>query len=341
MDRTDPARRFLPHNHVIMLTNGEEAYRSIKQALEQAQHSVRWANFYWEVGGVWEEIAALLMAASRRGVTVEVLADAYGTAAVPEAELQDLRRAGVSWRHYNRWNLSRFWRYNRRLHKKVLVIDDTIGFTGGVGVADFWAASTDRYPHAWQDAHFKVTGPVVAQMAESFRESWARVGGPVSRPPVIEQSVDSYGLPVVAINSPASGGRTAVAKLYTDLINQAQATLIVATPYFGPDRQIRAALAAAARRGVAVRLLINGPYNTHHIALQAGRHYYASLLRWGVQIYEYQPTSLHAKLVVVDARLSSVGSGNFNMRSFYHDDEFNLLSLKLRQAISSLGRYLF
>jgi cardiolipin synthase len=368
---------FVSGNRVTTFTSGRRTYDAILQEIGRAQHTIRWANFYfyWESGDAWPQIRQALIAAAQRGVAVQILADAYGTStnSMPEREINRLHQAGIDWRAYNVWRPLQFWRYNRRLHKKLLIIDGEIGFTGGIGVGDCWILSSPEYPEPWRDTHFLVHGPIIKEMIAGFNDSWQQAGGRAleSQPPKPSEA----GMRIAAVNSPAGGGRTPVAHLYTDLINQAERSLTITSAYFGPDRRARQALLAAAKRGAMVRILINGPHTNHRTALEAGRHYYALLLRAGVHIYEYQPTKIHAKLITVDGHLSSIGSGNFNMRSLRHDDEFNLviddpslattltsqfehdltesqpvswpswrarpLSIKLHQALSSLGRYLF
>lgn len=363
--------------------NATQTYPAIIKAIHQARSSIHWANFCFERGRVSKRLYPPLAAAARRGVAVRLLIDAYGSTDFNAAAINRWRQAGIEVVRFAPLQARRPWRYNHRLHKKLLIIDSTLGFTGGVGVGDFWSDPTD-FPRSWRDTHFMISGPTVAAMQHAFVQSWNRFGPqlrlddtkPVSGSRQISASPKrGEAIKMAPINSlPRGRQMTAIGRTFVALIDSAQRDITLTTAYFGPNRTVRAALQRAVQRGVRVRILANGPYVTHETARDAGRHLYPRLLRAGIQLYEYQPTKIHAKILVVDSRLCCIGSANLNFRSFYHDEEFNLVvrsrelaeqlnrdfehdlgsaheirldrwqqprSTKLRQAGLSLGRYFF
>jgi cardiolipin synthase len=368
--------QFSAGNSIKIILNGPDSYSAMLAAIAKAKDRIYFANYCFQQGVAFDRFFELLAAKAKEGVEVRVLADEYGSSRTDPSQIASLRLAGVDWQWFNPWQTGRFWRYNHRLHKKLLIIDDATAFTGGVGVADFWLQPTPEYKHFWRDTHFQIAGPIVGDMQASFVRSWNQDERHLlSAARGRDRGKHGGSTPMAPVDSHPRGGLTAVGEFYLTMIQSAQSTLTITTAYFGPDQTIRRALIAAAKRGVAVRLLVNGPFATHKVALEAGRHHYQPLLAAGVHIYEYQPTKIHAKLVVADGKISSIGSGNLNSRSLHLDEEFNIavddpkfagqleaqfekdleharqvkpaawrqrpLDRKLEQAASSLGRHFF
>ena len=305
-------------NHIARLTDATEAYPAMLDAIAAARSSVWLANFCMQRGSAFDRFYEALLAAAKRGVAVKLLLDAYGSADNDPTQLQTLQAAGVEIVWFRPRRLAAIWYYNRRLHKKLLIVDGTVGFTGGIGVADFWIAPA-QYPLAWRDTHFRVVGPMVAAMAQSFAQSWNEFS---ARPLKVRASVPN----TTATNSVPRGAlhSSPAEELLVGLITSATTELNLTTAYFSPTRRVVRALRAAAKRGVRVRVLANGPYGTHPHAIDAGRHGYTRLLASDVRIFEYQPTKIHAKITVADGAVSCIGSINLNFRSMHHDEEFNL-----------------
>lgn len=354
-------------NTIQTLVEAAEAYPAMLQAIASARKSIRFANYCMVPGEAFDRFSKALVAATAHGVTVQILLDAHWSYVADLAHFKALLAAGVELRWERRFQPLHPLRYNHGLHKKLLIIDNKCGFSGGIGVGDCWLKATPGFPAAWRDTHFAVTGPIVRTLAEAFDQSWE--GQEVQPTP----SDDA----ITPINSQSHGWPqlTPVGKTMLDLITTTKKQLTITTSYFSPSRPIVHALQQAARRGVRIRILTNGPYCTHASARDAGRHLYGSLLAAGIPIYEYQPTKIHAKTITSDGEVSLIGSANLNFRSLYHDAEFSLLirnrklaaqldelfehdlqqateitpaawakrpgTARLRQATLSLARYIF
>jgi cardiolipin synthase A/B len=304
-------------NTIQTLLEAAEAYPAILDAITDAKESIRFANYCMVPGEAFGRFGEALAEAAGRGVAVQIMLDRYGSQDTYPQHLAALLEAGVELRWKREFEPRHPFRYNQGLHKKLLIIDNKNGFLGGVGIGDFWLGSTPRYPAAWRDTHFAVTGAVVGALTSAFDQSWE---GEKAQP------LPGYDT-TTPINSQSKGWPqlAPVGKTMLDLIAATTKQLNITTGYFGPSRPIARALRAAARRGVRIRVLTNGPYCTHIAARDAGRHLYGPLLAAGIHIYEYQPTKIHAKVITSDGPTSLIGSANLNFRSLYHDEEFSLL----------------
>ena len=319
-------------NRVTVLENGDEIFPAMLEAIRQARGSVDLLTYVYWSGRIALEVAGALAEADERGVEVRVLLDAYGAAKMPEEVKARLQDGGVTvaWFHPIRWyNLNRL---NHRTHRKVLVIDDSIAFTGGVGIAREWTGDA-RNPDEWRDDHFLLEGPIVRPLAGAFAENWRDATGEVlaegvsfARGSVSGMDPDSSGSAriVPAVTAPR-GDFSTIALLYWMALARARESVDIVTPYFVPDGSVLEALAAGARRGLRVRLLVPGPHNDSWLVRVSSAHLLGDLLDAGVEVYEYQPTMLHQKTVVVDGRWSVIGSANFDNRSFELNDEIALL----------------
>ena len=318
-------------NTIQPLLNAEGTYPAMLAAIAAAKTSIKFANYCMLPGVVFQQFSRALTEAASRGVQVQIVLDAYYSRAIQSHHYtDDLLAAGVQLRWRRRFQPLHPLRYNHGLHKKLLIIDNKVGFTGGVGVGDFWQQATSRHPKPWCDTHFKLTGPVAATMAAAFNQSWR--DGPVTSP-------TSSSAAITVINSQPSRWPqlSSVGEAVLILIQGAEHQLNVTTAYFNPSRPVAQALQEAARRNVQVRILTNGPYCTHPSARDAGRHSYAPLLKVGIHIYEYQPSIIHTKVITSDDATSLVGSANLNFRSLYHDEEFSLL-IKNKELTTQLDK---
>lgn len=273
-----------------------------------------------------QKLAQALEAAASKGMLAYVLADAYGSRHIDDKFIHRLRKSGVIWTWHNPVNAFNIAKLNHRLHKKLLIIDNRLSFTGGLGFAEWWMNGDDGYPSAWKDAHFAIEGPVVNEMQKSFIASWNQQAEDQFRLVFNPEANETPGEVLMsAIESMPNNLGSAAGKHYLELVNSATSSLYITMAYFGPPKVLRAALIEAAKRGVRVNLMLNGPYSTHPFVTEAGRRWYRPLLQSGVHIYEYQPSKIHSKLITVDGKLTSIGSANLNFRSFYSDEEFNIL----------------
>lgn len=302
-------------NRVELLVNGDRIFPPMLEAIRNARESVNLLTYIYWTGDIATTFAEELAAAARRGVEVRVLLDAYGAKKMHRRCLDTMRDAGceVAWYHPVSWRSLRV--INQRTHRKILVVDGRVGFTGGVGIAAEWTGDAQDADH-WRDNHFRLRGPVVAYLQGSFAENWRQATREVLAGKALFPELDAEGdAEIVAINADASDRYTDIALVYWVLFHSARRRVSISTPYFAPDPRLELGLHDAARRGVEVTLLVPGPHQDSRLIRHASRTYYRRLLDAGVRLYEYQPTLLHTKTVLVDGKWALIGSSNFDARS--------------------------
>jgi cardiolipin synthase len=311
----------LDGNLVTPLRNGAEIFPAMLAAIESASRTVTFETFIYWSGQVARKFAAALLAAARRGVKVHVLMDGMGCNCVSDPALGELRDAGVELEIYH---FSNFARINHRTHRKLLVIDGEVGFTGGVGIADQWDGNA-RCPEEWRDSHYRVQGPVVAQMQAAFLDNWMKTRAAVLHGEKYFPTLKTVGAHQCQMfkSSPMEGSESA-RLMYLLSLTAAEESIKVGNAYFVPDDLTAETLVAAVRRGVVVEILVPGEQMDSGMVRAASRHRWGGLLRNGVRIFEYQPTMYHCKAMIIDQRWTSVGSANFDNRSFRLNDEANL-----------------
>jgi len=311
-------------NHVETLINGERIFPSMLQAISGAQRSIDFETYIYWSGEIGKRFAAALSERARAGVKVNVLVDWLGSQKMDEESIEAMTQAGVDFRVYRplRWyNLSRV---NNRTHRKLLVVDGRIGFTGGVGIADNWTGNAQD-PEHWRDNHYRIEGPAVAQMQAAFMDNWTKVSGSVLHSEQYFPSQQTFGKQYAQVfHSSSQGGSASTHLMYLLSIAAATRTLDLAMAYFVPDEVTSEALVTAMKRGVRVRLILPGQHNDTDLVRNASRASWGPLLQAGALIHEFQPTTYHVKLLIVDGLWSSVGSTNFDVRSFRLNDEANL-----------------
>jgi cardiolipin synthase len=306
----------LDGNAVQMLLNGDQIFPAMLGSIRDARQSVNLLSYiYWE-GRIGEQFAHALSDAARRGVQVRVLVDAVGGARMNRELIDEMRRAGChfAWFHPLRWySLKRF---NNRTHRKVMVVDGRVGFTGGVGIGQVWTGHAQD-PEHWRDDQFRVEGPVVRYLQGSFAVNWREATGEVLAGAAMFPTLAPAGsTPIVPIDAAPGANISQIGFVYWTLFHSAQHEIRITTPYFVPDPDLDLGIAAAAQRGVKVTLLVPGPHQDSALSGDAGQTYYKRLLQAGVKIYEFQPTMLHTKAVTVDGHWAIIGSPNFDSRSF-------------------------
>ncbi|MEI6001890.1 cardiolipin synthase [Paraburkholderia bengalensis] len=311
-------------NRFEVLVNGDEIFPSLLEGIASAQKTITFETFIYWSGEIGERIARALSDKAREGVAVHVLLDWVGSQKMDPRYLQMLRDAGAQVIQYHKPHWTGLGRMNDRTHRKLLVIDGRIGFTGGVGIAQEWTGHAQDDMH-WRDTHFRVTGPVVGHMQAVFMDNWIKATGKVLHGPDYfpEPRDDGDGLAHMFSSSP-SGGSDDMQLMYLMAITAATRSIHLASAYFVPDRLTINAIVEAAKRGVTVQILTPGRHIDTHTVREASRACWGPLLEAGVQMFEYQPTMFHVKLLVVDEYLVSVGSTNFDSRSFKLNDEANL-----------------
>lgn len=273
---------------------------------------------------VGKEFADALAERARAGVKVHVLLDWVGSAKMEESLLRDMESAGVELQRYNQPHWYNLARFNNRTHRKLLVVDGRIGFTGGVGIADQWNGHAEDEDH-WRDTHFRIEGPVVAQMQSAFLDNWIEVTGEVLHGEAYFPSIANHGdhLAQIFTSSPG-GGAESMQLMYLMSIAAAPHNIRLSASYFVPDSVAVNMFVAALDRGVKVQIIVPGPHIDTDVVRRASRSTWGKLLHAGAEIHEYQPTMFHCKVMVVDELWTSVGSTNFDNRSFAVNDEANL-----------------
>ena len=311
---------------VEVLTNGEVYYEAELQAIRAARHSVNLEAYIFQRGEVTRRFLEVMAERAGAGVEVRLVLDTVGSFASWDSYFEEFIKAGgrVAWYHPLRWHT--IARFNNRTHRELIVVDGTVGFIGGSGFADHWLIGRKGHPR-WRDTMFRVEGDAVASLQGTFAENWLEASGEILAGgdffPVCEATSRASAL---VINSSPSAGRSTHARmLYQTLLASAQKSVLITTPYFLPDRSARQEMIKAiGERGVRVEIIVPGAKSDHMLTRRSSRRLFGDLLEAGAGIYEYQPSMMHAKTMVVDGVWSVVGSTNFDNRSFGLNDEVNL-----------------
>ena len=311
-------------NRVTALYNGDEIFPAMLQAIRGAQKTVTFETYIYWAGDIGQQFAVAFSERARAGVKVHVLIDWVGSSKVDKNAVAMMKQAGVSFQEYRplRWyNLARL---NKRTHRKLLVVDGHIGFTGGVGVADLWSGHAQDSSH-WRDSHFRIEGPAVEQMQAAFMDNWVKGVGEVLHgddyfPP--QKSVGNLAAQV--FSSSPTGGSESMELMYLLAIAAAEKSIYLSSAYFVPDELTQTALITALRRGVKVQIVTPGKYMDSKMVRGASRALWGPLLAAGAEMFEYAPSMYHCKVFIVDELLVSVGSTNWDPRSFGLNDETNL-----------------
>jgi cardiolipin synthase len=321
---TDGTRRL---TRISRLKNGVEFFPAYLQAIRRAKDAINLEFYEFLEGRVGDDILAALTERAEAGVEVRIIVDALGSFSTRSSYFDRLRAAGgqMCWYHPMRWNT---WpKVNNRTHRKLLIVDGETGFIGGAGIADHWLYDTSV--PVWRDTVFCVEGEAVAGLISAFCENWLESSGQILSSSKqfafrsIREGVESF-----VVSSTPHGGGTQARILFQALINCARSTIRITTPYFLPDRSARQALIEAIeKRGVTVQILTAGPRIDHPIIRRLSHRSVRRLLQAGAEIYEYEPSMIHAKLMTVDSLWNVVGSTNFDHRSFALNDEVNLAVL--------------
>ena len=311
-------------NRAQELLNGDQIFPAMLAAIRSARHSITFETYIYWAGDIGREFAAALADRARAGVKVHVLLDWVGSAKIDDALLKEMQAAGVDVRKFHQpawYNLARM---NNRTHRKILVIDGKTGFTGGVGIAPKWTGSGQDAEH-WRDSHFLIEGPVVAQMQAVFMDNWLKVTGEVMHGEAYFPALAAVGASDAQVfSSSPSGGSESMQLMYHLSITAAARSIDLSSAYFVPDDLTSKALIQALQRGVKIRIITPGKIIDTQTVRAASRGRWGPLLQAGAEIYEYQPTMYHCKVMIVDNLLVSVGSTNFDNRSFRLNDEANL-----------------
>ena len=314
-------------NQYRALLNGDEIFPAMLAAIRGARHTINFETYIYWSGDIGREFAQALTERAAAGVKVNLLLDWVGSAKIDEAYLDEMKKAGVRIEKFHPVAWYSLGRLNNRTHRKLLVVDGQTGFTGGVGIAPQWTGHAQDADH-WRDSHFEVQGPVVAQMQAVFVDNWTKTSGEVLHgeayfPAISPRAPQDRGKAQMFSSSP-SGGSESMHLMYLAAITAAEHSVDLSSAYFVPDALTVQALVAASQRGVKVRVIVPGPVMDSQTVEAASRGSWGPLLQAGIEISQYQPTMFHCKALVVDKLMVSVGSTNFDDRSFRLNDEANL-----------------
>jgi len=323
-------------NRFEALHNGDRIFPPMLDAIRSAKQSVTFETYIYWSGDIGRAFADALSDRARAGVKVHVLLDWVGSAKIDDDFLKEMEASGVNIRKFHKPTWYDISRMNNRTHRKLLVVDGRVGFTGGVGIAPEWTGNAQDPDH-WRDSHYRVEGPVVAQMQSVFMDNWIKASGEVlhgeryfpkiapveSAARAVADGVQSGGRAQMFSSSP-TGGSESMHLMYLLAIAASSRTIDLSSAYFVPDALTVDALVAAMKRGVRVRIITPGPLIDASTVRRASRATWGPLLAAGAEISEFQPTMFHCKVFTVDGLLVSVGSTNFDNRSFRLNDEANL-----------------
>ncbi|HSH27036.1 MAG TPA: phospholipase D-like domain-containing protein [Wenzhouxiangella sp.] len=312
---------FFGDSSVEALRNGREIFPAMLAAIEQARERIEFLTFVYWRGEVAERFARALAERAAAGVNVRVLLDAVGGRTIDDALVEQMRSAGVmlQWfRPLKRWKV---WEIDNRTHRKILVVDGRVGFTGGVGIAAEWEGDA-RNANEWRDSHFCIRGPAVQGLQGAFYGNWTEAGRRLVEPMHCMPEPEAAGSTAIqVIRATSASGWSDIATLIELLISAADQRLVIATAYFVPDEETIANLRQAVGRGVEVDVIMPGEYTDERLSQLAGEDEYRPLLDAGIRLWRYQRSMYHAKFIVVDGQVACIGSANFNQRSLRKDEE--------------------
>jgi cardiolipin synthase A/B len=326
----------VPGNEAREYINGNAFFPIMIEAIRSAQHTIDLATYMFCRGEAGRQFTEALAERARAGVRVRLVLDWIGSRCLDRADLALLRVAGAEVHLYNRFSLLNPLRVNYRDHRKLLVVDGRLGFIGGAGIADLWSGNAHSKRH-WRDGFYRVEGPVVRQMQAVFDESWFRITGQPDGDDGSYPELESVGAdPAHFFSNSPGAGTDRVRLFYLVAFHSARKSIRIGMAYFIPCRATRQALIDAAQRGVEVEIIVPNPRFNNKLVRHMSRRHYGDLLKSGVRIFEYQPSMFHAKCLILDDALVSVGSANMDERSYRYNDEANLNVLSPSFAASQI-----
>jgi cardiolipin synthase len=315
-------------NLVDMLVNGDRIFPAMLEAIGEAERTVDLLTFVYWRGTIGTRFAEALSDKARSGVRVRVLLDAWGCSSIEPTLISEMEDAGVRIRWFRPLHRLQPTKVNHRTHRKVMIVDEEVGFTGGVGIADEWSGDA-RNEDEWRDTHFRVRGPAVDGLRAAFLDNWLETD-----PELLDAAIDRFpdqpqpGRAVIqCVRGASEMGWSDISTLLLALLQLAEERVRITTAYFVPDDELIERLCGASDRGVAVEILLPGPHGDKRFVQLAGQAVYERLLEHDVRIWHFQPSMLHAKVMTVDGLVANIGSANFNARSTELDEEVNLVAL--------------
>ena len=323
---------FTTGNDIKVLKNGDKIFPAMLKAINKAKERVEFVTFVYWTGNIAQIFAKTLANKAEEGVEVFVILDSFGTTKMPNELIELMKKKGVQiefFRPLTRW---KFWKMDNRTHRKVLICDGEIAFTGGVGIAREWegdAANKDE----WRDTHFMIKGPAVFGLQAAFMENWIEAGRPLTFDHSIKRNYNpDKKVAIQVIRTSASVRWSDIVMLYLVLIKMARESIRISTAYFNPNSVILELLKEAAGRGVKIQIMVPGRTTDSEISKVAGDESFEELLNSGIDLRYYHKTMLHTKIITIDGIVSCIGSANFNHRSMLKDDEINVVIIDEKVA---------
>ena len=326
---------FTEGNSISVLRNGREIFPSMLEAIRGAERTIDLVTFVYWTGQIAIEFAEALSARARAGVRVRIILDAFGSAPMNPELLDMMVTAGVQVERFRpliRWKI---WESDHRTHRKILVVDERVGFSGGVGIAEEWQGDA-RNPQEWRETHFRIEGPAVLGLRAAFLTDWRDCGHALDDSDVETKIPPKSGdVELAVIDGSAQIGLNDAERVLEALVVGATQRILIQTPYLNPVPEMTELLGNAATRGVSIDILIPGPYVDKRVADVVAEEHAAELLGLGIRVWRYQPTMMHVKAVLVDGVIALVGSVNVNRRSVEKDEEVGMLILD-REIVKTL-----
>jgi cardiolipin synthase len=314
-------------NATTALVNGDQIFPAMLDAIRSAKKTINFESYVFWSGKVGDQFSSALSDAARRGVKVHVMMDSIGSARIAPKYVSEMKKAGVQIVKYHplHWfALTFFQERNNRTHRKLLVCDGVVGFTGGAGIADEWSGNADSAKH-WRDTHYLIKGPVVADLQAAFLDNWMETTGDVLHGPDYFPELKKEGEQSAQVfKSSPDNGSESMELMYLMSMAAAEKNIRLASAYFVPDHLAEQTMIDARKRGVRVQIIVPGKHIDEKIVRPASRARWGELLKAGVEIYEFEPTMYHVKQMIVDDRWVSIGSANLDNLSFKLNDEANL-----------------
>lgn len=318
---------FTSSNSIKVLKNGDRIFPAMLKAIERAEERIEFLTFVYWTGNIAHKFANALANKAEEGVDVFVILDSFGAADMPDELHELMKKKGVQIEFFRPLTRRKFWKTDNRTHRKVLICDGKIAFTGGVGIAGEWEGDA-RNEDEWRDTHFQLKGPSVFGLHAAFMENWIEAGRPLKFDhPIKEEADPGQKVAVQVIRTSASVRWSDIVMLYRVLIKMSRESIHISTAYFNPNSVIIDLLLDAADRGVKIRIMVPGKTTDSEISKVAGDESFGVLLDAGIDLFYYQKTMLHTKIITIDGVLSCIGSANFNHRSMLKDDEINVVIL--------------
>ena len=312
----------VPGNKAKLLKNGVEIFPAMIRDIREAKRTVNLETYIFQPDEAGRQFADAMIEAASRGVEVRLLVDDWGSKL--EELKKELENAGVKVHKYRPLRIFSIYKVGKRTHRKILVVDGRIAYTGGLGIEKRWLGNA-RNTNEWRDTQVRVEGPVVAQMQAIFSEDWTYTTGEILAGEKFYPKIAPAGPILTQAIKASRGDASSLAKmLYFVAIQSAAKSIHIANAYFLPDKQVRDALVSAVRRGVDVQVIVPGRNIDLPLVRSASWHHYGELLKGGVRIYEYRPTMMHNKIMVIDGLYATIGSINFDARSMNANAEESL-----------------